>query len=67
MGSGRPVAGEGGAAMSSILLELVELVKIAMQVAGKFDSRTKELGTPSMPMRPWMTSVEDVVWLFYKG
>ena len=58
-GSGRPAAGEGG--VSSVPLELAELVKIATQVAGKFDSRTNERGTPSMPVRPWLTSVEHVV------
>ena len=47
--------------MGSVPLELAELVKIATQVAGKFDSRTNERGTPSMPVRPWLTSVEHVV------
>ena len=59
--SGRSAAGKGGAAVSSVPLELAELVKITTQVASKFDSCTNERGTPSMPVRPWLTSVEHVV------
>ena len=61
VGSGRPVASEGGAAVSSAPLELAELVKIATQVVGKFDLHTNERRTPSMPVRPWLTSVEHVI------
>ena len=57
VGSGRLVAGEGSAAVSSILFKLAELVKIVTQVAGKFDSHTNKRGTPSMPVRPWLNSV----------
>ena len=57
----RAALGEGGAAVSSVLLELGELVTIGTQVADKFDSRINECGTPSMPVRPWLTSVEHVV------
>ena len=52
--------------MSSVPLELAELVSIATQVTGKFDSRTNKRGTPIMPVRPWPTSVEHVIQLFYK-
>ena len=62
IGSGRPAASEGGgAAVSIVPLELTELVKIATQVAGKFESRTNERGIPSMPVQPWLTSAEHVV------
>ena len=64
---GRLAVGECDAAVSSIPLELAELVKIAMQVASKFASCTNKHGTLSMPVRPWLTSVEHVVQLFYKN
>ena len=47
--------------MSSVPLELAELVKIAVQVAGKFDWRTNFHRTLSMLVRPRLTSVEHVV------
>ena len=59
--SGRLAAGEGSAAVSSIPLKLAKLVKMVLQVAGKFDLRTNERRTLSMLVRPWLTSVEHSI------